>query len=360
MPWYRYHGNGTNSPKSLSLTGFVGMATIREVARRAAVAPITVSRVINDSGNVNEATRARVRQAIEELHYVPNSLARSLRSRQSHTIALIVSDITNPFWTTVARGVEDTAAENDYRTILCNTDENPAKEANYLNLLVERRVDGVIIAPTTRDKKQLAVLKQLQVPCVLIDRRVEGFKVDSVYGDSRTGARLLIDHLIDLGHRRIALINGPDTISSAQDRAAGYRESLEAHQITVEESLILCGDFKQASGYRLVKQALACDPRPTAIFAANNFIAVGAWQALHEAGLRVPEDVALVCIDDVPFLSAIDPFLTVAAQPAYEMGEAAARLLVERLTIHRTGKAREVVLPPQLIIRRSCGQRIAA
>ncbi|HTP10522.1 MAG TPA: LacI family DNA-binding transcriptional regulator [Anaerolineae bacterium] len=332
------------------------MSNIRDVAKLAGVAPITVSRVVNGADNVADDTRQRVQQAIDHLHYVPNTLARSLRSHQSHTIALIVSDITNPFWTTVARGVEDTAAENDYRTILCNTDENPAKETNYLNLLVERRVDGVIIAPTTRDKRQLAMLKQLQVPCVLIDRRVDGFRADRVYGDSRTGARLLIDHLVDLGHQRIALINGPSTISTAQDRADGYRESLLAHSIVVEEDLILQGDFKQESGHRLTQQALACNPRPTAIFAANNFIALGVLQALQEAGLRVPEDMALVCIDDVPYSSAIDPFLTVAAQPAYEMGASAARLLVERLTTYRSGKVREVVLPPQLIIRRSCGQ----
>src|SRR5512139_153551 len=232
------------------------MTNIRDVARLAGVAPITVSRVVNGGNNVAEETRQRVQQAIDQLHYVPNTLAKSLRSRQSHTIALIVPDITNPFWTTVARGVEDTAAENDYRTILCNTDEDPAKETNYLNLLVERRVDGVIIAPATRERKRLALLQQLQVPCVLIDRRVEGFKADLVYGDSHTGTRLLIDHLIGLGHRRIALINGPSTISSAQDRAEGYRESLEAHGVVAEESLIFQGEFKQKSGYRLVRQAL--------------------------------------------------------------------------------------------------------
>jgi LacI family transcriptional regulator len=332
------------------------MPNIRDVAKLAGVAPITVSRVVNGADSVTEDTRQRVQQAIDQLHYVPNSLARSLRSRQSHTIALIVSDITNPFWTTVARGVEDTAAENDYRTILCNTDENPAKETNYLNLLVGRRVDGIIVAPATREKKRLSLLKQVQVSCVLIDRRVEGFKADLVYGDSRTGARLLLDHLIELGHRRITLINGPSTISTAQDRADGYRESLEQHGLNVDESLIFQGEFKQESGYRLVKQALVCNPRPTAIFAANNFIALGVLQALQEANLRVPEDIALVCIDDIPYLSAIDPFLTVAAQPAYEMGESAAQLLVERLTTNRTGKTREVVLAPQLIIRRSCGQ----
>lgn len=332
------------------------MANIRDVAKLAGVAPITVSRVINGADNVTEDTHRRVQQAIDQLHYVPNTLARSLRSRQSHTIALLVSDITNPFWTTIARGVEDTAAENDYRTILCNTDENPAKETTYLNLLVERRVDGVIIAPATREKKRLAMLKQLQVPCVLIDRRVDGLKVDRVYGDSRAGARGLIDHLVDLGHRRIALINGPSTISTAQDRADGYREALAAHGLMVDEGLVFQGDFKQESGHRLTAQVLACLPRPTAIFAANNFIALGVLQALQEAGVRVPDDMALVCIDDVPYLSAIDPFLTVAAQPAYEMGEAAARLLIERLTRQRPGKAREVILPTRLIIRRSCGQ----
>jgi LacI family transcriptional regulator len=332
------------------------MSNIRDVAKLAGVAPITVSRVMNGGEDVTEETRQRVQRAIDQLYYVPNSLARSLRSRQSHTIALILSDITNPFWTTVARGVEDTASEHDYRTMLCNTDENPAKEANYLSLLVERRVDGVIVAPATREKKNLALLKQQQVPYVLIDRRVAGVKVDAVYGDSRRGARMLIDHLIAIGHQRIALINGPITISSAQDRADGYRESLAVHNLPVDEDLIFQGDFKQASGYRLAQQALACGPRPTAIFAANNFIALGVLQALQEAGLRVPEDMALVCIDDLPYLSAIDPLLTVAAQPAYEMGAAAARLLVERLTTHRTSRAREVVLQPQLIIRRSCGQ----
>ncbi len=332
------------------------MTNIRDVAKLAGVAPITVSRVVNGADGVTDDTRARVQQAVTQLHYVPNALAKSLRSRQSRTIALIVSDITNPFWTTVARGVEDTAAENDYRTILCNTDEDPAKEANYLILLTQRRVDGIIIAPTTRDKKPLAVLRQMQVPSVLIDRCVDGFNVDRVCGDSRMGARLLVDHLLAVGHRHIAMINGPLAISSAQDREDGYRESLAAHGFPVDMRYVFHGDFKQDSGRQLTRAVLGCEPRPTAIFAANNFIALGVLQALQEAGLRVPEDMAVVCIDDLPYLSAIDPFLTVAVQPAYDMGETAARLLVERLTGQRTGRACEVVLPTQLIIRRSCGQ----
>ena len=335
------------------------MVNIRDVAKAAGVAPITVSRVINNSGTVNAVTRDRVQKAIEELHYVPNTLAKSLRSKQSHTLALILSDITNPFWPTVARGVEDAAAERGFHTILCNTDENPEKEATYLTLLLQRRVDGIIIAPTTNDKERLTMLQRQQVPCVLIDRRVEGFETDVVYGDSREGARLLVEHLLKLGHVRIALINGPDTISSAQDREAGYRQALEEHHLPIDEGLIWRGDFKQATGYRFAAEIVRCQPRPTAIFAANNFIAIGALQALREAGLSIPAEMALVCMDDIPHVSAIDPFLTVATQPAYDMGATAARLLIERLTASHTLQPREVILPLTLIIRRSCGQAVA-
>jgi len=331
------------------------VVTIRDVARQAGVAPITVSRVINQAAGVNAATRARVQQVIDEMNYVPNTLAKSLRSRQSRLLALMLSDITNPFWTTVARGVEDAASEQGFHVILCNTDEDPAKEATYLNLLLQRRVDGIIIAPTTNDLQRLAALKRQQTACVLIDRRVAGFKADVVYGDSGEGARRLVAHLIELGHRAIALINGPATISPAGDREAGYRAALTAGGLPVDDTLILSGDFKQTSGYQLARQLLAREPRPTAIFAANNFIAVGVLQALSEAGLRVPDDLSLVCIDDVPHASAIDPFLTVAAQPAYEMGATAARLLMERLAAQRNLRPRTVVLPPELIIRRSSG-----
>ena len=332
------------------------MVNIKDVAKLAGVAPITVSRVINNSGSVNPATRERVQKAIDELHYVPNTLAQSLRSKQTHTIALLLSDITNPFWTTIARGVEDAAAEKGFHTILCNTDENPEKEATYLNLLLQRRVDGIVIAPTTNDKERLTALKRHQLPCVLIDRRVDGFKSDVVCGDSRGGAELLTEHLIELGHRQIALVSGPNSISSAAERAEGYRAALRKHHLPVEEELIFQGEFKQESGYQIVKRLIEREPRPTAIFAANNLIAVGALQALREMGLRVPDDMALVCFDDIPYASAIEPFLTVAAQPAYEMGRTAAGLLMERLAATRNLRTREVVFAPELIVRQSSGQ----
>ncbi len=332
------------------------MVNIKDVAKLAGVAPITVSRVINNSGSVNPATRARVQQAIDELHYVPNTLAQSLRSKQTHTIALLLSDITNPFWTTIARGVEDAAAEKGFHTILCNTDEDPEKEATYLNLLLQRRVDGIVIAPTTNDKTRLTALKRQQLPSVLIDRRVAGFKSDIVCGDNRAAAERLTEYLIKLGHQRIALINGPDAISSAVERAEGYRAALHRHRLPIENDLIVQGEFKQESGYALVKRLADRQPRPTAIFAANNLIAVGALQALRELGWRVPADVALACFDDIPYASAIEPFLTVVAQPAYEMGRTAARLLMERLAATRNLRPREVVLAPELIVRQSCGE----
>ncbi len=334
------------------------MVTIRDVAKLAGVAPITVSRVVNDSADVNVATRARVQKAIQDLHYVPNTLARSFRSRQTNTLALILSDITNPFWTTIARGVEDTAAENGFHVILGNTDENADKEAQYITLLLQRRVDGIIIAPTTNDKDRLQAFKRQDVPCVLIDRRVDGFKSDIVLADSRAGARRLTQHLIGLGHCRIAMLTGPSAIYTARERMEGYAEALRRAHIPKADGLILQGRYKQESGYTLVKELLTRDPRPTAILAANNFLALGALQALRKARLRVPEEMALVGFDDIPEAALITPSLTVVSQPAYDMGVAAARLLLERLSGKRRGKPCEIILETQLIIRQSCGSEL--
>ncbi|MCL5986164.1 MAG: LacI family transcriptional regulator [Actinobacteria bacterium] len=332
------------------------MPTIQNVAKLAGVSPITVSRVINNSGYVRRDTRKRVEEAIAELRYVPNALARSLRSKQTNIVALILTDVTNPFWTTVARGVEDVADKKSFSVILCNTDEDVIKEANYINVLLRRQVDGIIIAPARKDGKHLRLLKYQNVPCVIIDRKVQGFESDSVRGDSLDGAYQLIKHLISLGHSRIALIGGPSYVSTAEDRLQGYLKALQEHGLPLEERLILRGEHKQESGYRLTKELLAREPWPTAIFAVNNFIAVGVLQALREAGLSVPDDMALVCFDDIPQASLIYPFLTVVAQPAYEMGTMAAQMLLERLASNSKRKRiRQIIMKPTLIIRESCG-----
>ena len=332
------------------------MATIRDVAKLAAVSSITVSRVINNSGYVSKATRERVEKAIKELNYVPNTLATSFRSNRTYTIALVVPDVTNPYWTTVARGVEDVAAEKDYSVILCNTDEDSAKESRYIEILLRRQVDGILIAPATDDGERLLPIRSQETPCVILDREVKHFNADVVRCDSVAGSRELTQHLLDIGHRRIAMISGPATVSTAEDRVEGYRRALQERGLTVDENLVKRGEYKQSSGYRLMREVMTDGLSPSAVFAANNFIAVGVMEAIREAGLRVPEDIALVCFDDLPQASLIYPFLTIVAQPAYEIGTTSAELLLEQLTGKTQRKERAVVLETELIIRESCGQ----
>jgi LacI family transcriptional regulator len=327
------------------------LSTISDVARQAGVSTVTVSRVLNGAHNVNSATRARVEQAIAELGYVPNVAARSLRSKRMHSLALLVPDITNVFWTTVARGVEDAAQSRDYSVLLCNTDENPAKQARYLQVVASQRVDGAIIAPYDGDGQNLAELRRRNIPTVLIDRHVAGWDVDSVLCDSVASARALVRQLIGQGHRRIAAISGPPATSTADDRVAGYSLALREAGLPLDLQLIRRGEFRVAAGERLAAELFATQPAPTAVFAANNAIALGVIQGLEQRGLRVPEDVVLVCIDDLPNADRCFPFLTVVVQPAYDMGASAAELLLSRLQGRAEPAARHVVLPTHMILR---------
>jgi LacI family transcriptional regulator len=335
------------------------MSTISDVAQRAGVSAMTVSRVINNSGYSSRETRARVEVAITELGYVPNALARQLRSRRTKTLALVVSDISNPFFTTIARGVEDVAVRHGFSVMFCNTDESEKVEARYLLMLIERQVDGVLLVPARSSGTSFRLLRAHKMPVVVLDRRVAARGVDSVRCDSEAGAYALTRHLIALGHRRIAVLTGRRTISTSVDRVAGCRRALEEAGLTLGDELVRYGGFNfgspnQADGHRMAQHVLAsASPRPTAIFAANNFIAFGAIRALREAGVRVPEEMSIVAFDDLPTEWVSDPFLTVAAQPAYEIGHQAATMLLDRLSGDRVAEGEDVVLPFQLIIRRS-------
>ncbi|HHE71096.1 MAG TPA: LacI family transcriptional regulator, partial [Chloroflexi bacterium] len=220
------------------------MPTIKDVARRAGVAPITASRVINNSGYVSAETRRRVEAAIEELGYVPNRVARSLRSKRTQTLALVLTDITNPFWTTVARGVEDAARMGGFSVILGNTDESEPREYEYVQVLLQKQVDGFLLVPTRHGARSVALIQRQKVPLVVLDRTVEA-NVDTVRSDSIGGARALTHHLISLGHRRIAMLTGPREVSTAVDRALGYRQALEEAGIPVEGDLIRFGPYTQ-------------------------------------------------------------------------------------------------------------------
>lgn len=336
------------------------MTTITDVAKRAGVAPVTVSRVINGAPNVNPATRERVERTIVELGYVPNVVARSLRSKRTRTLAFVVPDITNPFWTTVARGVEDAAQEYGYSVLLCNTDENLAKQQRYVDILISQRVDGVIIAPSSTDATKLAALCDHDIATVVLDRRLEGWKMDMVYSDSISGAYALVRHLIGLGHTRIAILSGPEGAATAEDRIAGYRLALHEAGIPVDPRLIRRGGFNSQAGAMLTRELLDEGLGVTAIFAANNAIALGTIEAIRLRGLRIPRDVALVCFDDYPYTAGFFPFLTVVAQSAYDMGANAAQLLFSRLQSDVPLKPRRVVLPVRLIVRYSCGSALTA
>lgn len=336
------------------------MPTISDVAKRAGVANITVSRVLNGAENVNPVTRRRVEQAIQELGYLPNLAARSLRSGQTRTLALLVPDIGNPFWPSVARGIEDAAQSGGYSIFLCNTDENPTKQRDYLFAVLQQRVDGVILAPCDPDAASLAPLREQGTPTVIIDRRVDGWNVDTVYADSVSGARALIQHLLNLGHTRIAALTGPAGVSTAEDRLLGYRLALHEAGIAAEPRLLRYGEYRTTSGYQMAKDVLAAGLAPTAFFAANQAIALGVLDALTERGLDVPRDVALVSFDDLPDVDHLFPFLTVVAQSAYDMGLNAAQLLLSRMSAGVALQPRHVVLPTRLILRYSCGRTLRA
>ena len=319
---------------------------------------MTVSRVINNTGYISAETRGRVEAAIGELGYVPNALGRQLRSKQTKMLALVVSDITNPFFTTIARGVEDVAGHAGFTVMFCNTDESEAEEIQYVLTLIQRQVDGILLVPANSTGKVFRMLSSHRVPVVVIDRRVDARNVDTVRCDSETGGYLLGRHLVELGHTRIAVLTGRPSVSTSVDRLAGCRRAVSEAGLTLDERLVVFGEFNyaefnQADGYRMGRQVLAVDPPPTAIFAANNFIAFGALRAAREAGLRVPEDISVVAFDDLPAEWVAEPFLTVVAQPAYEIGRRAAELMLERLGTGAHADGREVLLPSRLIVRGS-------
>ncbi|MGD0876687.1 MAG: LacI family DNA-binding transcriptional regulator [Anaerolineales bacterium] len=329
------------------------MPTIRDVAKLAGVAPITASRVISHSGYASEDVRQRVNQAAEQLGYVPNSLARSLRSKRTRTLALVLTDITNPFWTTVARGVEDAASEVGYHVIFCNTDESASKQQSYLEAMIQKQVDGILLVPAHSKENPIGFLHQQNVQVVLLDRRLPDMQADVVRCDSRGGAYQLVQLLVKLGHRRIAILGGPSGVSSADDRVAGYKLALHEAGLKSEKQLIISGEFSVESGYEMTRSVLALPSRPTALFAGNNFIAIGALKALHDAELVVPKEMSVVGFDDLPAAIVVDPFLTVAVQPAYEMGQRATKRLLECLDGENTGGVQDIVLPVSIIERKS-------
>lgn len=318
--------------------------TIKDVASRAGVATMTVSRVLNRSGYVSENVKSRVEQAVDELGYMPNQLARGLRSKKTGTLALVVTDITNPFFTTMARGVEDAASDSSNLVLFCNTDENPQEETRYMRLLIEKRVDGILLVPAEAGREALQIAKAQGVPVVVLDRAPQDASFDVVRCDCASGTARLASLLLASGHRRFAILAGHAGVSTTHERIAVFSQAVRS--LSRENSVeVFYGDFTVASGYETALAALALDPRPTAIFAINNFISIGALAALRDRGVRVPEEIALVGFDDLPASMVISPFLTVVSQPAYQIGHQAVRMLFRRIE-NPDADREELLYPP--------------
>jgi LacI family transcriptional regulator len=343
------------------MTSTSANVTIKDVARLAGVSSMTVSRVINDSERVSPETRQRVERAIAELGYVPSRLARGLIRQKTGTLALIVPDVANPFFTLVVRGAEDVARRAGYRMILCDTRADLAIEREVMEEMIAHRVEGIAIAPVSdRSKGHLLRLERFGVQFVLIDRTVPGVDCDVVVGDSVGGARRLVDHLISLGHRRIGFITEGDEVSTARDRRRGYVDALESAGLPLDAGLIVRSTADPKGGLDGMRRLLDLDDPPTAVFTVNNLVAVGAIEAVRANDLEVPDDIALVCFDDIEYASRLYPFLTVMAQPAETLGTLGSQLLLERIEGRAPDHRRVVVLPAQFIGRQSSGDGQAA
>ncbi len=310
---------------------------IRDVAERARVSPATVSRVLNGSATVAEPKRSRVLATVADLGYRPNRVASNLRRQQVQMIGVVVSDIENPHFTQMVRAAEDAAYKKGYRLLLCNTDEDPAKQRSYLGVLAAERVAGAIISPTEADADEISELIDLGTSVVSFDRAVADRRADAILPANLEGARLGTDHLLGGGHQRVGFIAGPAGIQTAEERLRGYEEAMAAAGLPLRVGQ---GKFR-VDGGRAAAEELIRDGA-TALLVANNLMAVGVLQAMRELGVRVGTDIALVSIDDPPWAELTDPPLTTLAQPVRAMAEAAVECLLQRLDGTRKRRKRQV------------------
>jgi LacI family transcriptional regulator len=333
--------------------------TLEEIAKLAGVSRSTVSRVVNDQPNVREHVRERVWQVIRDTGYQPHAAARSLVTRRSHIISVVIPEsvtilFTEPFFVLFLSGVTGACNTNRYHLMLSLFNDPTGEEDMYRRVVRSGYVDGVIISSIHMDDPLVPKLLRDGIPFVMAGRHPDE-RVSYVDVDNVTASRMAVEHLIHLGHRRIATITGPLSMASGEDRLEGYRQALETHRIPVDAALIVEGDFTEGSGRAATQRLLSSSP--TAIFAASDSMAVGALKVLREVDLRVPEDVALVGFDDVPLASAVEPALTTVRQPIERLGSMAAELLLNLLEhpLDEQAPAHKIVLPAKLVVRDSCG-----
>ena len=329
-------------------------ASIYDVARESKVSVFTVSAVINNKSHVGKKLRERVEEAIQRLNYRPNLVARSLAKQRTHTIGMIVSDIANPFFPMVVRGAEDAAQRQGYNLLLCNSDDTLEKEETQIELLLSKRVDGILLTKAAGDFSPALrqMIKQVNIPFVLVMRTYPKLTKDAVVSDDYQGAYDAVSHLARTGCRRIGLISGPLKISNAIARMQGFRDALQSQGLPIEKNLMVEGDYRIESGFRAGHALLS--HRPDGIYVANHLMTIGLLQAAEEMGLKCPDDFRLVSFDDYPWLGVFHPKLTTVELPKHQLGSEAVELLVRRIG-GSTEKAVVRKLQPELRIRESCG-----
>ena len=327
--------------------------TIKDIAKRANVSVASVSYVMNNKRYVSPELRARIEEAIQELGYSPNLVARSLRQSRTKTIGLIVPDNSNPFFAEIAKGVEDAGFSAGYTVILCNSNAMPERELAYLEVLRSKQVDGIIFITTTAEIQQIQPLVAGGIPAVIFYRDSGDMNVDRFLIDNDRAGFLITNHLIELGHRQIACIQPASTVTPSALRVAGFKRALEAHALSYDEALMPRGDNLIAGGGRATDELLQSGRPFTAVFATNDAMAIGCIRALRDNGIHVPDDVSVAGVDDIMLASIIEPPLTTVRQPKYEAGQQAVEMLMDRMMRRYTNGPRQVQLEITLVVRNS-------
>jgi LacI family transcriptional regulator len=336
--------------------------TLKDIAKLAGVSHTTVYRALNDKPRISQSTKERIISIARELNYQPNVLAQSLVLGRTKTLGLVITTIVNPFYPELAKGIEDAARSFGYSIILCSTNFDPSLEKQYIDMLRSRGVDGIIFTSAHIHDPNITSLVEDRFPLILVNRRVYGNplmdNVDYVVVENTKGGFLAVEHLIRMGHERIGVISGPSDSSAAVERLEGVRRAFIEYDLNPASLQVLEGDFLKLSGYEAAEEFLAMGNPPSAIFGINDYMALGALEAILDSGLRVPEDVALIGFNDIEFSSLKTVELSTIGQKKYEMGSIAVHTLIERIERGDGDRARQITLEPDLIIRKSCGYHL--
>jgi len=331
-----------------------GRASIHDVAARAGVSVTTVSHTLNGTRYVSPAARARVEEAAHALDYVPSQVARGLKHNTTRTLGMLVPNNSNPYFAEIIRGVEHHCYAAGYSLVLCNSNDDPDRQAAYLRVLAERRVDGLVLVATGDDARVTSACADLRLPLVLVDREIERLSADLIEADHVAGAEMATGYLLALGHERVACISGPAELRPSEQREAGWLRALAAAGVTPRADELARGDFGPQGGAAAMRELLRAKTRPSAVFVCNDLMAIGALHAAHEEGIAVPGQLSVIGFDDIELAAYTMPPLTTVAQPKEQIGTGAAELLIERLSAGRS-EARSVVLQPTLKVRASSG-----